>query len=216
MPNPAFLIGPGPTGKDHRWLLDAEEFTVGRHAPADLVLPLKRISRMHARIQRSPQGYFLEDLESRNGTFVNGAPVKRQPHRLEVGDEIVLGGAITFRFDDPDQTATGPLLGRLKGVWIDAGTRSVWVDSNLLNPPLSHSQFVLLELLYQNEGQVITREQIIETVWPDENASGVSGEAVTGVIKRLRKRLREAQKAEKAYIEVIRGHGLRLVGPQKD
>jgi len=49
-------------------------------------------------------------------------------------------------------------------------------------------------------------------VWPDVEPSGVSGEAVDGLFKRLRARLRETQPARE-YIEVLRGHGVRLVQP---
>ncbi|MFQ5616057.1 MAG: FHA domain-containing protein, partial [Anaerolineales bacterium] len=141
MSKAAWLVGTRPDGKPSRWPLEKEDVTIGRKAPADLILSFPHISRLHAKITRTPKGYFLEDLGSRNGTFVNGNPVGRRPHRLFGGDEIVLGEVTTLRFDDPDETATGPIIGRLKGVWINSGTRSVWVDAHLINPPLSQAQF---------------------------------------------------------------------------
>ncbi len=55
------------------------EFTLGRHSDNDLVLLESRISRRHARIVKTPQGYVLEDMGSRHGTFVNDASVTSCP-----------------------------------------------------------------------------------------------------------------------------------------
>ena len=63
--------------------------TLGRTSQASIVLPDAMVSRVHARIDAAGGRAFIEDLESRNGTFLNGKEVKRA--RLEPGDEIVLG-----------------------------------------------------------------------------------------------------------------------------
>jgi len=189
----AVLVGPQPDGQPDRWALDSDEFLIGRDARADLVVPQPRLSRQHARISRVEPCYYLTDLGSRNGTFVNGRPIGAEPHRLYDGDEIVLGGAVVFRFHDPNETLESPRLGRLKGVWLDEETRAVWVDAQLVEPALSPAQFTLLALLYHSAGQVVSRAQIVAAVWPDVDAAGVSSEAVDGLIKRLRKRLRDTQ-----------------------
>jgi len=203
-----------PDGQTGVWRLDQDSFTIGREAPADLILPLARLSRQHARLTQVQRVYQLIDLNSRNGTFVNGQPLSAdQPHRLKDGDEIVLAGLITFTFHDSGETVDGPRLGRLRGLWVDETAREVWVDARKVNPPLSAAQLTLLNLLYQAPGQVITRAHIIAAVWPEVvDPAGVSEEAVDGLIKRLRARLRETQ-PEHDYIEVLRGHGLRLTTP---
>lgn len=204
-----WLSGPQPDGQLGHWLLDKDEFILGREAPADLILPAPRISSQHARLTRGAEGYALADLNSRNGTFVNGEPISRAGRILRDGDEIVLGGAISLHFHDPGETVQGPRLGRLMGIWLDEANREVWVDAHHVNPALSAAQFQLLALLYQAAGQVITRSQIIAAVWPGADPAGVSEEAVDGLIKRLRARLRETQ-PDQEYLEVLRGHGLRL------
>ena len=209
----AWLSGPrGPDGQPGHWPLDKDEFILGREAPADLVVPTPRVSRQHARITRT-LGYQLADLESRNGTFVNGQPVTGEAWPLRDGDEIVLGGVVTLRFHDPTETVDGPRLGRLKGIWLDDVAREVWVDAVQVEPPLSTAQFVLLSVLYHAPGHVIDRAQIIAAVWAHDDPAGVSEEAVDGLIKRLRGRLRETQ-PKRDYLEVLRGHGLRLTLPE--
>ena len=195
-----------------RWRLDAPETIIGRHAGADITLPLPRLSRRHARITRTETGFTLTDLGSTNGTFINGNPLPPDtPHRLIGGDEIVLGGSVSLRFEDPEETAQGPALGKLRGVWINPETHAVWVDALPVDPPLSAAQFTLLNMLYHSTG-IVTRAEIIAAVWRDADPAGVSEEAVDGLIKRLRRRLR--QTAGRDYIQVVRGRGLRLLPPE--
>jgi pSer/pThr/pTyr-binding forkhead associated (FHA) protein len=64
--------------------------TVGRTADADLVLADELVSRRHARVSQRGAGAVVEDLGSRNGTFVNGNQI-HGPTRLVPGDQLQLG-----------------------------------------------------------------------------------------------------------------------------
>jgi pSer/pThr/pTyr-binding forkhead associated (FHA) protein len=64
--------------------------TVGRTADADLVLADELVSRRHARVSQRGDGAVVEDLGSRNGTFVNGNQI-HGPTRLVPGDQLQLG-----------------------------------------------------------------------------------------------------------------------------
>lgn len=208
----SWLSGTGEDGQPARWLIEKSPFTLGRKPPADLQLPHARVSRLHARIEYRDWGYHLTDLDSRNGTFINGEPVNGTM-RLVGGDEIVLGGVVVLAFIDPDETEVGPKIGRIQGVWIDPTSQHVYVDSAQLDPPLSIPQLRLLALLYNNEDKPMSREQIIRAVWPDENPDGISKQALDGLIKRVRQRLRQASAngIDHDYVQVVRGFGLRFV-----
>jgi serine phosphatase RsbU (regulator of sigma subunit) len=67
---------------------------------ADLLLEDAGVSRRHAQIVLDDGGYFIEDLRSQNGTYVNGAPVARR-RRLADGDECQIGGVV-FTFHEPE------------------------------------------------------------------------------------------------------------------
>ncbi len=201
-----------PTLSPGRWALGGERFLIGREPPCDLVVALPAISRRHATIERHERVYMLADLGSRNGTFCNGQAVGSKLLRLAHNNTIVLGGALELHFHDPMATIDAPRLGRLRGVWIDEATAAVWVDGLPVEPPLSAPQLALLRLLYAQAGQIVSREQLIAAIWPEHNPSGISGEAVDGLIKRLRTRLRETQPACE-YLSVQRGFGLRLDQP---
>ena len=63
---------------------------LGRSPECPVVLASERVSREHAVIRRIHTGLQIEDLGSRNGTWVNGVRI-RYPTVLEAGDEIELG-----------------------------------------------------------------------------------------------------------------------------
>ena len=69
------------------------ENLVGRDAEARVAIDLGRVSRRHARIVVSGERVVLEDLASKNGTFVGGCRVA-DPVELQDGDEIGVGPAI--------------------------------------------------------------------------------------------------------------------------
>jgi two-component system, cell cycle response regulator len=84
--------------------------TIGRHTENTLRIDEDSISRFHARISRDEQGYHLEDLQSRNGTFVGGKRVTQ--HRLKDGEGITFGTKASFHFNVSD-TLEERLLRRL-------------------------------------------------------------------------------------------------------
>jgi hypothetical protein len=65
--------------------------TIGRAADSDIVIEDSRVSAQHCRIREADGRCILEDLQSSNGSYVNGQRVRRHP--LRGGDEIGLGGA---------------------------------------------------------------------------------------------------------------------------
>ena len=76
--------------------LDRPRVTVGR-ADADLTLTDSTVSRLHAALERVTGGWIVQDLGSRNGTYVNGARLLG-PRALRHGDEIRFGGhRVVFR-----------------------------------------------------------------------------------------------------------------------
>ena len=79
-------------GEERSLELDRDVISIGR--TSDNAIPVKDAlsSRHHCEIVRGPEGYVLSDLGSRNGTLLNGEPVKRQV--LVVGDQVAIGETI--------------------------------------------------------------------------------------------------------------------------
>src|SRR5436309_7609734 len=86
---PAALLVMNPSGQRSRVVLEPVPFLIGRHADNNLVLRDNRVSRVHARINAVNGNYFIEDLNSRHGTWINGDRVAR--HTLRNSDRIDFG-----------------------------------------------------------------------------------------------------------------------------
>lgn len=70
----------------------AEDVTLGRDASCTISLGDPDVSRQHARIVRTGNSHVLVDMESTNGTRLNGEPVSEAT--LREGDEVQLGGTV--------------------------------------------------------------------------------------------------------------------------
>jgi DNA-binding response OmpR family regulator len=211
MPTAALILQEAD-GSTRELPLLADQVVLGRDPACDIVVPGRLISRRHAGITRSGQVYTVEDLQSHNGTTVNGQPLDA-PRVLRDGDLIELGGVAKLTFADDDATRTRPMPAAV-GVWLDHAAQDVWVDSQRLTPRVSPAQFELLRLLAGRANQICSREEIVAAIWPD-TAGGVSDEAIDALIKRVRARLGEAPGGER-YLVTLRGRGVMLRSAARD
>jgi hypothetical protein len=90
----ARLVEQKPDGEGTSYSL-ATSTSVGRTKENDIALEVREISRRHARIDLTDQGFTVTDLKSGNGTFVNGKKIKESP--LSAGDKVQFG-SLTFIF----------------------------------------------------------------------------------------------------------------------
>ena len=126
-------------GKSFEFAPEAKETIIGRSSTADLALSDPFLSRQHARLVLDDETLTVEDLGSRNGTFVNGVKLE-QPTLLAPGDEIRLSASMiqvispsrdsitraTTIESDPGATIFRPVSELLGS---DAGSTSEHLDS---------------------------------------------------------------------------------------
>ncbi len=182
---------------------------IGRGDDCHVIIDDRQASRHHARITQTQDGYVLEDLGSKNGTFLNGQPLT-VPTVLKDGDEI--GIAFAARLSFVDAGATAPLLFKEElgpAIRMDTEAKRVWVAGQELDPPLSLAQYRLLELLYDNRSRVVSREEVVSAVWAEDESEGVSEQAIDALARRLRERIAEVD-PDHQYVVTVRGHGFRL------
>lgn len=214
--NLPFLVAQGGSLNGQRWAI-IDELLIGRDENCDIVIPERQVSRHHARITRTPQGSsILEDLLSKNGTHVNGVLIT-EPTPLQDGDIIQIALAQVFYYLSSDATLPleEPTLTSTKSnlaLRLDKRSRRVWIRDQEVLPPLSLPQYTLLEILYSNPDQVVSRAALIEAIWGEKEAVLVSEQALDALIRRLRQRLAELDPLHE-YIQTVRGHGLRLNNP---
>ena len=79
--------GGGRAGES--FALQGERLTVGRRPDSDIFLDDVTVSRDHAVLVRRGSDYYLDDLGSLNGTYVNRRRI--ESHRLQDGDELQVG-----------------------------------------------------------------------------------------------------------------------------
>ena len=188
-----------PTGREH--LLAGEVVMLGRALENDIVVTSKRVSREHARVRREGWHVILEDLDSTNGTFLNGERVL-SPVELRDQDQVMVGD-VTLVFHDPDITVRESLFPDLE---VDVAAGVVRVDRRVLS--LSPKEFALLSYLYENRGRVCSKDEISGAVWP-EYSEGVYDYQVENLVRRLRAKL-ELDPADPQLLVTIRGLGYKL------
>ena len=213
--NPLLIAQTGPLN-GQRWPLHAN-LLIGREEGCDIRIVDRQVSRHHARLTRTPDGILLEDLGSKNGTHHNGLRVL-DPVLLTDGDLVQIALAQQFTYlssdatlplgdDDFEHPGYQSALLRL-----EKRSHRVWIAEAEVLPPLSASQYKLLEILYDHPGQVVMREEIVAAVWGENQAGAVTEQSLDALVRRLRDRLASIEPGV-AFIATVRGHGLRLDNP---
>ena len=199
-----------------RWMLH-EAIVIGRDVSCNITIPNRQVSRRHAQVTPTQDGVILEDMRSKNGTHRNGKPISG-PVLLSDGDIIHIALAQKFVYMsadatlplDPEDTIPPQVVERrLK---LDKPSRRVWINDREVSPSLSVSQFQLLKILYDNNGQLVPRDDVMTAVWGEEDAIGISEQALDALVRRLRDRLANIDPIH-SYVVTIRGHGFRLDNP---
>ena len=92
--------------------VDRDELIIGRSKTADVGISDRFLSRQHARLYRVDDGWLIEDLGSRNGTFVNGVPAEG-PTAVTAGDIITMSASMVKVFEEGQQPPPTPQSGAL-------------------------------------------------------------------------------------------------------
>jgi phosphoserine phosphatase RsbU/P len=173
----AFLqaLNGGDAGRLHR--LDRARAVLGRHPDCDIVLDEGAVSRQHAQVSVAEDGVYVEDMGSRNGTFVNGEQVRgrRQLHdedRVKICDLL-----FSFHLHEPGRPTPRPSQADGSGVSFtdDSGSAGVSTIMSTLDVKSSLSGVratgvnsdlklkALLEIT-RNLGSTIALEQVMPKI----------------------------------------------------
>lgn len=190
-----------PNGQEHH--LANETSTIGRAIECDIVIVSKNISRIHARVRRDGHRWYIDDLDSTNGTYRNN---ERVLSSLEIrdGDSLKIG-EVNFIFHDPDTTFRENPIPNLE---VDTTAGIVRVNRRAVN--LSPKEFALLTYLYARRGQVCSRDDIGRMVWPEYQAGGIFDYQIENLVRRLRTRI-EMDPTTPILLLTVRGLGYKLI-----
>ena len=208
---PVLIAQQGPL-EGQRWAI-TKSMTLGREPDCDIVISDRQVSRVHAKIYYHNNKIELEDMGSKNGTFLQGNQLEK---RAALYDASVFQIALVQKFVFYITDATMPLEDIVAAaatgaevLLLDKKSHRVWIGNKELLPPLSVPQFRLLEVLFEKPGIVITRDELVDLIWGIDQSAGVSDQALDALIRRLRERLADVD-SDHSYIVTIRGHGLRF------
>lgn len=202
-------------GKYHEMEWEQQDLSIGRDGANNIIIDHPLASRRHARLVRIEEGFAVRDLNSTNGTYVNGNPITE--HTLSDRDEIIVADTI-ITFHDPGATVRGPLPADLvralrdEELRVDSQSKEVFIRAQVLKPQLTVKEFQLLELLYQRKGQVVSKDEIAQTVWDYEV---FDYNAIDALIYRLRHRI-EPNPSNPRYLLTQRGFGYKLITQPSD
>lgn len=196
--------------------------TIGRAADNKIVLTPEGVSRYHAAVRWNGEHYVIEDLGSKNGTWLNGERLSG-PQRLEHGDTIAFPAepALQLFFEErratktvtfsPEEAATQELDTPTAdvGLRIDLRKAEVWLRGLRVN--VTAKEYLALSALSLKNGALVRRQELAEQVWP-EYEGAVSDENIEQLISRLRRKL-EDEPERPRYLLTVRGLGYRLVLP---
>jgi hypothetical protein len=185
-----------------RFFVSASGITLGRSQKCDVFIPDQRASRRHAEVRWDGELCTLHDLDSANGTLLNGRRIAA-PQLLRDGDQIAVASA-TFTFRDPEATLREddfPLL------VVDEASGEVWVNREPVS--FSPKERALFDLLHRNAGQPCSKQEIAAAVWP-EYGTPADDYQVESLVKRLREKL-EPDPRSPVLILTVRGRGYKLV-----
>ena len=178
--------------------------SIGRAPESDVQISDPAVSRTHARIGWDGARFVIEDLESTNGTSLNGAPLSGAA-RLTDGDTLSIAGVrAEFQVNAPTVVLAQPQAE--SGLRIDLATHEVSVHGRAVK--LSPKEYLFLVALHRHAGSVVGHEALAREVWP-EAEGGVLDENLHQIATRLRRKLaRNAAGAR--HIITVKGFGYRL------
>jgi sigma-B regulation protein RsbU (phosphoserine phosphatase) len=103
----SYLVAINGPDSGKKIYLAGEKFVMGRHPECDILVEVGAVSRRHAQITKDSSDYFVEDLGSRNGTYVNEQQIAGK-HQLKDGETIrICDVDFTFHVEQPFAAPAG-------------------------------------------------------------------------------------------------------------
>jgi len=180
------------------------------------------VSRRHLEILFTDDKYWVRDLGSTNGTSLNddriiGGKLYLLKHNSKIGLGIEGGSAHTLLlFKESEGTDvihkkrhSTDKIPSVEWLKVDERKKEVYVDGK--HKKLSRKEYELLLFLYKNAGNICSREEIIEAVWPDsKDFSAISDATIDQLVHRLREKV-ESEPSKPLRIISKKAFGYMLV-----
>ena len=193
--------------------INGSSVTAGNSDAVDIKLENRFVSRRHFQVRFESDVFYISDLGSTNGTYLNGSKLNPNEEQiLRDGDRVGLGvDEVLLVFSGPAGTVridTAVIARANRGndgdLVVDSSSRDVWVRDKKL-PSLPRKEFDILECLFQNRGQAVSRDDIAAAGWP-ERPDDVPNSDIDQYIRRLRRKIEENPSKPKIILTRV-GYG---------
>lgn len=175
--NQIILVGISVPVEGMQWQSE-QKLRIGRQPSFEIVVNEPSLSRQHAEIRATPQGWIVQDLGSSAGTLLNGVPVGKLTRKLKVKDTLQCG-KLTFKIRElhwqpPDITASWAQDIRTSGplVRVQAFSQLSWEqglrDLSLEDVPIPHAkQFLTLLRAGYHLSRIDSANELLQTLLDD-------------------------------------------------
>jgi pSer/pThr/pTyr-binding forkhead associated (FHA) protein len=188
-------------GKGKAFWLNSACVLIGRDAECEVRLTDNSVSRRHAQILATGQGYAIEDLSSKNGTFVEQVKLNERA-ALRDGD-LLRAGQVSLQFfvvrAPGAETVASPRAGALA---LDAERQCALIEDRVVT--LTGTEYQLLSALMQRPGRVLNTLALMRAAYPRDRV--VHEATVTSHLRNLRRKLAEHNKG-RDVLRSIYGRG---------
>jgi serine phosphatase RsbU (regulator of sigma subunit) len=177
-----FLTVTTPDGMSSQHELQAQSLTLGRLSSNDLPLDDASVSRIHAKIVRRTDGYYVLDAGSKHGTLVNARRIS-EPTLLQPGDQILVGrtlvsfnGAPTVPIeliDTPLDPGSGTKI--LSAASLRSGSMPGTGSKEARGAPSGSVQSAALKIIYKADEELVFHRPLLEIL---ERIMDLADEAV--------------------------------------
>lgn len=157
-----------PDGKFETYLLDQATISVGRSSGNSVTLDTDTISRYHFSITHENSQVFITDLDSANGTFVDGSRLpSNEPALLRGGEEVQIGH-LRMNFHVLDENPTMPVSTLAEDTQrIEKETVEFRIDLQLPHIAVTPGSYTSIELIIANTGADTRQYTVSVTGLPD-------------------------------------------------
>lgn len=160
--NPRLVSIAGPL-KDSSFALPTGELSVGRDAANVLAISDPSVSRRHCVVKREGNDFKIRDLESRNGTLVNGNPIQEQV--LHHGDQISVGDSLfVFLVQETEEGALPSQVEFEEGSPAHSTVRLKPADVLYLQPDKILSELPVTSRLARNLNALLKISRVVHSI----------------------------------------------------
>lgn len=124
--------------RGHVYPLNAILVTLGRDPLADIVISDPEVSRQHARLMETEDGYELQDLGSTNGTFVDGQRLGGEALLLQPGQQVEMGSGVALLYQPvPGEDSDGTMVRPQTEMAMQGGVETAVLPADISEPDAS-------------------------------------------------------------------------------